>query len=299
MGKPTLIKCPACLGDKHSNIGEKNNFFLWRCSICKTIFADIGLHNIETAKEVKELYEHYYDAAEFTLNHAAEISLQNIVSSFEKYRLTQKILDIGFGEGGLLTIAEKNEWKCYGTELSPHALEYGERRGWTVSDDVLNDSRFPQQGFDVVTMIELIEHVPNPDVFLQTAFKMLRSGGILFLTTPNTQGINRRLLGLEWSVVSPPEHITIWSSTGLEKALHRNKFVPKAILTEGLNPVEILGKLRRNKQEKNIHRNEAAFALNEAFTKNTWRRVVKTLINRGLSLFHLGDGIKIWAIKKN
>ncbi|HRH40439.1 MAG TPA: class I SAM-dependent methyltransferase [Pyrinomonadaceae bacterium] len=293
-------QCPACLGNQKTEVGNKNNFILQRCHDCQTIFAKVAFEAEETAEEVKELYDHYYDFANFKLHPAAEISLQKIVESFAAFKQTGNLVDIGFGEGGLLSIAEKNGWKCFGTELSPQSLKYGTERGWTVSNDAFSDKRFPQNGFDVVTMVELIEHVPNPDFFLETASKLLRPNGLLFMTTPNTQSLNRRWLGAEWSVISPPEHITIWSPGGMRKALKRNGFITQKIRTEGFNPIEILNSFRTktNETEVPVHRNEAGFALNEAFTSSPWRRAVKSTINQGLSLFKLGDGIKIWAVKK-
>lgn len=292
-------KCPACLSEKSVSAGAKNEYSINQCAACRTLFAEVAFEDEKTAGEVQELYDHYYDAAKFDLHPAVAISLQKVMDSFEAFRQTGKLLDIGFGEGGLLRVAEKNNWACYGTELSPQSLKYGEEQGWTVSKDALNDSRFPKEGFDVVTLIELIEHVPNPDDFLQTAYSLLCPGGLLYLTTPNTQSINRRWLGLDWSVISPPEHITIWSPEGIKKALARNKFTPKEIRTEGFNPVEILAQLRTKKNESPVavNRNEAGYALNEAFTSSSWRRAVKTTINQGLTTFKLGDGIKVWAVK--
>lgn len=293
-------KCPACLNDKSVEVGAKNNYLIKQCAGCRTLYAEVAFEDEQTAGEVQDLYDHYYDRAEFSLHPAVAISLQKVMDSFKGFRRTGKLLDIGFGEGGLLSVAEKNNWECYGTELSPQALKYGAGRNWTVSKDALDDERFPKEGFDVVTLIELIEHVPNPDDFLQTARALLRPGGLLYLTTPNTRSINRRWLGVGWSVVSPPEHITIWSPTGIKKALERNNFSPQEIRTEGFNPVEILAQLRaagKNEPPAAVNRNEAGYALNEAFTSSSWRRAVKTTINRGLSTFRLGDGIKVWAVK--
>lgn len=294
------IKCPACLSEKRARAGDKNQYSINCCADCQTLYAEVAFENEKTADEVQELYDHYYDSAKFALHPVVEISLQKAVKSFEKFRQTGKLLDIGFGEGGLLTVAEKNGWQCFGTELSPQSLKYGEERNWKVSSDALNDGRFTKEGFDVVTLVELIEHVPNPDDFLQTAYSMLRPGGLLYLTTPNTRSINQRWLGIDWSVVAPPEHITIWSPAGIKKTLARNKFKPLAIRTEGFNPVEILTRLRTTKtaaQQPAVNRNEAAYALNEAFTRSRWRQMVKSSINRGLSAFRLGDGIKVWAVK--
>ncbi|MFV0389621.1 MAG: class I SAM-dependent methyltransferase [Pyrinomonadaceae bacterium] len=295
------MNCPACQNQKSNSFGTKNGYALEKCSVCKTLFAELSIENQNTSAEVQDLYDHYYDFANYKLPKAAEISLQKIVDSFSDFRQTGNFIDIGFGEGGMLSVAEKNGWKCFGTELSPQSLEYGNAKGWTVSTDAFSDERFPKEKFDVVTMVELIEHVANPDFFFETAFKLLRPNGLLFLTTPNAQSINLRFLGTEWSVISPPEHITLWSANGLKQALERNKFATLTIRTDGLNPFEIFNKIRNRgkKSEVAVNRNEAAFALNEAFTGSNWRQTVKAQINQGLSLFSLGDGIKIWAVKKS
>lgn len=293
------VKCPACLSEKYSNIGEKNGFMVQCCNKCRAIFTEIAPENSETNEKVKELYAHYYDAAKFKLRKATEVSLQNYLDSFKRFKQTKNILDIGFGEGGLLSVAEKNGWMCYGTELAPQSLEYGEKRGWVVSEDALSDNRFVNNSFDVVTMIEIIEHLPEPDSFLKFALDMLRPGGLLFLTTPNAQSINKRLLGIDWSMVAPPEHIVIWSPSGMKHTLKRNNLSAKRIRTGGFNPIEILSRLRPRKgEEKSTNRNEVGFALNNYFTSSSWKRMVKLIINHGLSFLSLGDSIKVWAVKK-
>ncbi|MGI8640393.1 MAG: class I SAM-dependent methyltransferase [Pyrinomonadaceae bacterium] len=300
MSLSIIATCPTCLNKKNTEVGAKNDYLLMRCDDCQTIFAKVAFEIEKTADEVKQIYDGYYDSANFRLAPATGMSLLKTITSFENFRQTGKLLDIGFGEGGLLTVAEKNDWKCYGTELSPQALKYGDEKGWIVAKDVLSDERFEKNSFDIVTMIELIEHVPNPDDFLQTALSLLRPGGLLYLTTPNIKSINWRWLGIDWSVISPPEHIAIWSPAGMKKALGRNNFTAKEIRTDGFNSVEILARLRAKKGEKiAVDRNKAGFALNQAFTSSPWRYAIKLTVNRGLSIFRLGDGIKVWAFKQN
>jgi SAM-dependent methyltransferase len=167
-----------------------------------------------------------------------------------------------------------------------------------VAADASNDPRFPAGGFDVVTMIELIEHVTTPDVFLAAAARWLRPGGLLYLTTPNANSLNRRLLGLEWSVVSPPEHQTIWSPRGICQALVRSGFVPRRVRTEGLNPSELRARVGSPRAGMPpLSRNDAGLALNEAFSRSRFRRGLKMAINRGLSVLRVGDTLKVWAVR--
>ncbi len=247
------------------------------------------------AEVLEELYDHYYDSARFETPPVVEQSLGRQVASFASYRVTGRILDIGFGEGGLLRIAEQQGWQCYGTEVAPQALAYGAARGWQVTNNAGHDSRFPQHGFDVVTMIELLEHMPNPQQVLAEAAHWLRPGGLLYLTTPNAKSLNCRLLGLNWSVVSPPEHIALWTAQGIKLALSRVGLQPLRIRTEGLNPYEMLARWRS--PQAPLNRNETAAALNQTFSSSPLRRALKTSINHVLSAGQIGDSLKVYATR--
>jgi ubiquinone/menaquinone biosynthesis C-methylase UbiE len=179
--------------------------------------------------------------------------------------------------------------------IAPQALEYGERRGWVVTADAEVDSRFPEQGFDVVTMIEFLEHIPDPDNFLRSATRWLRPGGALYLTTPNANSINRRLIGLDWSIFNPPERLTIWTARGLSHALARAGLRPRRIRTEGFNPSEILARRVRPKSVE-VNRNQTAVVINQAFSSSSFRRAIKTSINHCLSALRVGDSLKVWAV---
>jgi hypothetical protein len=99
---------------------------------------------------------------------------------------------------------------------------------------------------------------------------------LLYLTTPNAKSLNRRCLGLEWSIFKPPEHITIWTARGLRAALSGAGFQCRRTRTEGFNQCEILSRLRRELAPlqprgrkgdvEPVDRNETGFALNQALS---------------------------------
>jgi SAM-dependent methyltransferase len=285
--------CPACLAARHHYWECKNDFGLRSCLECGAIFTS----DQADAGEVKELYDHYYDRARFDIPAVVANSLGNLARSFKSVRRTGRWLDIGYGEGGLLTIAREHGWACYGTEISPQALKYGARQGWVVTASPESDARFVAKSFDVVTMVEILEHVPSPDRLLAAAARFLRPGGLLYLTTPNADSLNRKLLGVDWSIFSPPEHLVIWTARGLRRALCRNGLQPLRIRTEGLNPSEVLGRLRSRASRPLPGRNEAGLKLNQAFAGSPFRLKMKAGINRCLSMFRLGDSLKAWAVR--
>jgi SAM-dependent methyltransferase len=248
---------------------------------------------------VHELYEHYYDHGRFLIPSATANSLTAVAALFEPFRQSSRILDIGFGAGGILSAAEQRGWKCFGVEVNPASLAYGKGRGWIVSANPQQDHRFPVHGFDVVTMFEVLEHLGSPDEVLHLAAQYLRPGGLLYLTTPNSRSLNRRLLHLDWSVFAPPEHLVLWTRRGIRLALSRTGFNCRMVRTEGLNPAEIVARGRRRSLDtKLVSRNDAGLRLNESMTRSPLRRCLKTLINRGLSLLGIGDTLKVIAIRK-
>jgi len=287
------LSCSACRSANKAFVGAKSGYQLFQCLGCGTITTSRAAGD----NDRRDLFEHYYDRASFDIPAATAESLTRLASSFEPFRKTGRLIDVGYGEGGLLEAAERTGWDCYGTELDLRALEYGARRGWTVARDGDLDDQFPEQAFDVVTMIEFLEHVSEPMHFLQAALRWLRPGGVLYLTTPNAQSLNRRLLGLGWSIFAPPDHLTIWTARGLRAALAASGFRCRRVRTEGLNPSEIIARFPRpNKTAVNpVNRQQAALDLNRAFSRSPVRRTAKRAINLLLSSVALGDGIKIWA----
>ena len=294
MGGNAAVSCPACHGFRQRLRGQKDGHGVWECRRCGALFVPTA----SSSAALHELYDHYYERARFTTPATVIASLEVLVGSAERFRKTGRWLDVGYGEGSLLTVAERHGWACHGSEVSPHALEYGRQRAWVVTPDPGGDVRFQDGAFDVVTMIELLEHVPEPTRFLAHAARWLRPGGLLYVTTPNAGSLNRRVLGLSWSTVSPPEHLVLWTAGALRRALAPAGFVPFRVRTEGCNPSEILARFRPSRSGgPPVDRNQTALALSEAFSRSPLRRSVKAALNAGLSVSRLGDTIKVWAVR--
>ena len=99
--KESDSRCLACGGSDHRLAGSKNQVDLWKCLRCGTIF----MRNQVEHKMLEDLYDHYYDSAQFETPLVVAQSLERQIVSFASYRATGRILDIGFGESGLLRIA--------------------------------------------------------------------------------------------------------------------------------------------------------------------------------------------------
>ena len=78
--------------------------------------------------------------------------------------------------------------------------------------------------FDVVTAIEVIEHVADPVPFLSGLRDLLRPGGLLFLTTGNAAPHRDDLA--RWNYVIPEIHVSFFEPRTLERALIAAGFRP-------------------------------------------------------------------------
>jgi 2-polyprenyl-3-methyl-5-hydroxy-6-metoxy-1,4-benzoquinol methylase len=148
----------------------------------------------------------------------------------------------------------------------------------------------------VISAIELLEHLADSDTLLAEIHRHLRPGGLFYLTTPNAASLNQRLLGPKWSVVSPPDHVTLWTIPGLRRALNRAGLRVERARTEGCNPAEIVVRARPA-PPRVIDRTGAGVALSAALARHPGGRLVKTAMNAVLNFSRLGDTIKAWSVR--
>lgn len=238
----------------------------------------------------------YYSDANLSAPAFVERRLDEVVHRLASWRRTNRLLDIGCGAGALLDAATRAGWLAEGTEISETAVQSARSRGLNVFYGSLIDAQLPSEQYDVVTAVELLEHLLDPLALLVEVRRILRAGGLLWVTTPHGRGISARLLGTAWSVVSPPEHIQLFSVSGLRRLLRRAGFASMRIAAEGVNPIEIVRHLK-GRSIAASERVATSYALNERFTSNTGGRFIKSVINAVLSGSRSGDALKADAVK--
>jgi 2-polyprenyl-3-methyl-5-hydroxy-6-metoxy-1,4-benzoquinol methylase len=202
-------------------MGTTNGFHVARCGSCAHVF----IIDLPDERRLEEVYRRYsYDTNDLkTISPVVFERLDQIVGTFDGIRKTNRLLDVGFGAGAVLATGQRRGWDVYGIELSALAVEQAHEHGFpnAIHGNFLT-APFEPASFDVVMMTELIEHLPHPLPYLEQAHRLLRTGGELYLTTPNGAGISGRILGTEWSVLAPPDHLNLFSPCSLRTALKRS-----------------------------------------------------------------------------
>jgi SAM-dependent methyltransferase len=294
--------CPACRQAAGRSRGRKNDFHLFSCESCATLYT-AHVPGITQSQD----YDIYYGPENLTVPAFIDRRLDEIVSTFKPYRKNERLLDVGFGAGSFLEAAERNNWQAFGVEVSQTAVEHVRERGFEVFCGELGKAAYPDDYFDVIIASEVLEHVPYPRALIEEIRRVLRPGGLLWETTPHGRGISARLLGLSWSNVCPPDHLQLFSVAGIRGLLSNAGFERVEVATHGTNPFEILHSMRRRATSatpengsvggENFNRVESSYQLNEFLSEKPFRRLVKGTVNGLLNASRMGDSLKIRAEK--
>lgn len=129
-------------------------------------------------------------------------------------------LDVGFGNGALLFTAAEYGFEPVGLDLRRDNVETIRQLGVQAQCATLQD--WPQPGrFSVISLCDVLEHMPWPASALRAAHAALRPGGVLLLSLPNADSVLWTLLSLNranpyWSEL---EHYHNFGRARLERLL--------------------------------------------------------------------------------
>ena len=116
---------------------------------------------------------------------------------------------------------EKAGYEADGIEVSPHAAEQARKRirGQVAQQGAEEPFPFPEGRFDAVTLLDVIEHLPDYRTALANCRRCLRPGGKLFVITLNAHSLARPLLGKRWAWHQDPTHVHMFSARMLREGL--------------------------------------------------------------------------------
>ena len=108
------------------------------------------------------------------------------------------LLDIGAGVGLLVHAAREQGMEACGVEPSAWAVEAARERGIDLLQGIFPHPALAGRRFDVITSIDVIEHLADPRALLADIAAALQPGGVVAITTPNVRSLAARSLGRRW-----------------------------------------------------------------------------------------------------
>jgi len=131
------------------------------------------------------------------------------------------VLDYGCYTGGLLDCFQKRGWRTHGVDLCKAATAVATEKGHKAVAGGTEQIATLGRKFDVVTLFDVIEHLPRPHELLAALAGALAPGGELWILTGDAECMASRLLGSRWWYVSFVEHVVFYKLDNLAAVLGR------------------------------------------------------------------------------
>lgn len=137
-----------------------------------------------------------------------------------------RVLDVGCAAGYFLSVMREEGWEVLGLEPSDAIRARAvERLGPdAVRAGLLGQVELAAASFDLVTMWDVIEHIPDPVAAVREVRRLLCPGGKLLIETQNVRSRAAKLLGKRWQHYKHAEHIYHFNPDTLRDVLGRGGF---------------------------------------------------------------------------
>jgi 2-polyprenyl-3-methyl-5-hydroxy-6-metoxy-1,4-benzoquinol methylase len=225
--------CPICSGIKtvHAftavdlNWETQGSFPYIRCNDCGAFFRPAG--STLPAGAYPWGYGSFLNPESHLLQSRIDsIANRRRAAFLESIRKPGTILDVGCGSGFFLAYLCSQGWHVHGLETAVEHVAFARdilgllnvsMQAWPPTNGTLRN-------FDAVSMIHLIEHMPDPITALTAAHQSLCKGGVLLLETPNIDSWPARIFGPQWVTLDAPRHMVLFGPKSLARCLRSAGF---------------------------------------------------------------------------
>jgi 2-polyprenyl-3-methyl-5-hydroxy-6-metoxy-1,4-benzoquinol methylase len=232
LSKP-VSACPVCLANQPERMIALAYSHICRCDQCGHYYLNLADEALE--KSFAELYQETY-AGFRTDPLFQQVIREELARSFApRIAAPARILDVGCGNGDFLAAAQEAGYTATGLDISEASAKICQGRGLTAQAGDFLTVELPTD-FDFVTMWDVVEHLPEPQLFYRRAFELLKPGGYLVIKTPymavQTMWIVKKIPRLAGALLQVPHHIQWYDRSTLQRSLESTGFTTFDWLTD-------------------------------------------------------------------
>ncbi len=202
--------------------GYGNHAQIVQCRHCGHVYANPRW----SAGELIEAYVAVEDETYLAEQAGREQTFARHLASLERYTGSghdRPLLDVGAYVGVFVKVALAAGWQATGVEPSRWAVKTARQSGLPLIEGTLDAEELRDVHFDVLTMWDVIEHVPDPSAELAKAYRLLNPGGVIAVHTMDIASPAARLMGRRWPWLMDM-HVHYFSRLLLEQFLEKAGF---------------------------------------------------------------------------
>jgi len=226
------ISCQTPLNMLRPDIKDYEYGVVWKSQLVMCKKCGLVTHEPQIEpKEISSLYPSTY------LAHTASSGSKSIYGFLKQRlakhtlnKLAKKIpkdgvfLEVGCGNAHLLKrLSEaRKDISVVGVDIED--VKKPELHQFTFHHGQLEEVDIPAKSIDVIYCSNLIEHVPDPRVFLQKCLAILKPGGLLYGVTPNHLSLDRYIFRKYWAGYHYPRHTFVFNHKNLKHLMQKQGF---------------------------------------------------------------------------
>ena len=218
-------------GEDYEYYSSSDAFSAMQCKSCGLVY----LNPRPSVSEFEKIYPSNYHAFDFSKKKfgfvykvRSRLEARRSLSRCRNLPDNARILDFGCGDGFHLSLLReygKKNWTLEGIDLDRRAIKAATQSGLKVHLGSVEEIDLPNENYDLIFMIQTIEHVEKPDAVLNAIHKLLRKGGQLVIVTDNTGSIDFKFFRRHhWGGYHFPRHWNLFNRHSLTKLAENTGF---------------------------------------------------------------------------
>ena len=181
------VVCNLCGHAQHTEIGKESGFSIRKCGQCGLVYVNPQ----PVSEDLPKFYEGFYEginpheaaearSAGYTERHVSRTALRLKPAG-------GRLLDVGCGYGRLLkAMQDYPGWELHGFDLNAAAVRYAREEvpGAAIETHTVEQACYPDNSFDCIVMIGVLEHLKDPRATLRRVRQWLAPGGVVLFQVP-------------------------------------------------------------------------------------------------------------------
>ncbi len=237
-----LINCPVCNATEHKQLfsimHKQSNVLkllqiqdqdrpaaIVQCFECSHQYMTPVISDELMTRYYSIINSEFYDTSNAVPININKQEYDDYTADISALKKTGKVLEIGCGNGFLLKRLEAEGYDCYGVEPSPIAWDHAKNKlGLKVENCFLSASSYYRQQFDIVILIDVVEHIADMDTFMKEVCSVMNEDGLIFIGTGNIGSLNARIAGPDWGYFVSWEHLSFFNEKSMQFLMDKHGF---------------------------------------------------------------------------